>query len=119
MALPPSPTVKGEAAVTVMPAVSSSVTVTARLTLATGSYSAALLPSTTAWAMTAASATASSSSAALTVTVWGVSQSLAVKVRVFCTPVVSPSVSAMVTSALLLLISMTTSEEGSLASCTV
>ena len=52
-------------------------------------------------------------------TVWGVSQLALVKVRVFCTPAISPSVSATVTSALLLLISMTTSEEGSLASFTV
>ena len=81
-----------------MPAVSSSVTVTARSTLATGSYSSALLPSTTAWAMVAASLTASSSSPALTVTVWAVLQLLAGEGQGVLDPVISPSVSATVTS---------------------
>ena len=88
--------------------------------MATGSYSAALLPSTTAWAMVAASFTASSSSPALTVTVWGVSQSVEVKVRVFCTPAVSLSVSATVTSLLPVTVRrMTTSPEGWVSSSTV
>ena len=119
MALLPSPTLKGSAAVMVIPALSSSLTVTVRSS-SKPSYSLALEASTTAWLMVALSATASSSWAASTVTVWGVSQVPEVKVSVFWTPLVSLSVSAMVTSELPETVRlMTTSALGSVLSLTV
>ena len=70
--------------------------------------------------MVALSATASSSWAAWTVTVWGVSQVPEVKVSVFWTPLVSPSVSATVTSLLPETARLsTTSAEGWAARATV
>ena len=67
----------------------------------------------------ALSAAWSSSSSARRVTVCAASQLPVVKVSVFCTPVVMPSVSSTFTSALLLVIATVTLALGAAASRTV
>ena len=88
---------------TVTPAVSSSVTVTVTPAMVTASNSLALWEASTAWVMAAVSFTASASWAAATVTVCAVAQLAVVKVRV---------AGDTVTSVLLLLTVITTSEVG-------
>ena len=79
----------------VMAGVSSSFTLAVKLPL-TFLYSL-FVAVVAAWAMVTDSSKPLSSSCAVRVTVWGVSQFVAVNVRVFCTPCVSPSVSPTVT----------------------